>query len=363
MTSEPPAVRHGASRSPQRAHAHRRASIPAPESSSSPSADVRPATEPAARYGLMSTLLWDFVQLDLTLVLVWVGIQLGLRPIKKLRDEIAAPLAARPAPHRRVLGAARNRSGGGHAQSLVPDAAHLGAIAAAVHRQYRASIAHADHRHAGAAGPAGGGARRAADQEPPADPAGRDTAAGALRESIAHAGARRSRGEHRRQESNRGRSTRSSARSPPNSSTARCNRTSIWAPRCSRSPSIADPSLLDDLLSNLVDNALKYTPAGGTVTVSAGPQERQVAIIAVEDTGPGIPEAERERVRQRFYRIAQFPRPRQRPGTRDRRRDRAVVRRIAHHRIGRERHRHESGAAIPLRIPAREIRPAAPLNL
>ena len=36
----------------------------------------------------MSTLLWDFVQLDITLVLVWVGIQLGLRPIKKLREEI-----------------------------------------------------------------------------------------------------------------------------------------------------------------------------------------------------------------------------------------------------------------------------------
>ncbi len=46
-------------------------------------ADVRPGIEPAARYGFMSTLLWDFVQLDVTLVLVWVGIQLGLRPIKK----------------------------------------------------------------------------------------------------------------------------------------------------------------------------------------------------------------------------------------------------------------------------------------
>src|SRR5260221_3402763 len=51
---------------------------------------VRPAAEPAARYGFMSTLLWDFVQLDVTLVLVWVGIQLGLRPMKRLRDEIAA---------------------------------------------------------------------------------------------------------------------------------------------------------------------------------------------------------------------------------------------------------------------------------
>jgi two-component system sensor histidine kinase TctE len=38
----------------------------------------------------MSTLLWDFVQLDVTLVLVWVGIQVGLRPVKRLRQEIAA---------------------------------------------------------------------------------------------------------------------------------------------------------------------------------------------------------------------------------------------------------------------------------
>ena len=46
----------------------------------------------------MSTLLWDFVQLDITLVLVWVGIQIGLRPVKRLRDEIArrSPLDLRP---------------------------------------------------------------------------------------------------------------------------------------------------------------------------------------------------------------------------------------------------------------------------
>jgi len=46
----------------------------------------------------MSTLLWDFVQLDVTLVLVWVGIQLGLRPVKRLRNEIAdrSPLDLRP---------------------------------------------------------------------------------------------------------------------------------------------------------------------------------------------------------------------------------------------------------------------------
>src|ERR1019366_6525521 len=61
-------------------------------------ADVRPTIEPAARFGFMSTLLWGFVQLDVTLVLVWVGIQLGLRPVKRLRDEIAqrSPLDLRP---------------------------------------------------------------------------------------------------------------------------------------------------------------------------------------------------------------------------------------------------------------------------
>ena len=68
----------------------------------------------------------------------------------------------------------------------------------------------------------------------------------------------------------------------------------------------ADPSLLDDMLSNLVDNALKYTPAGGSVTVSAGTQNGR-PFLAVEDTGLGIPEAERQRVRQRFYRLPNSP--------------------------------------------------------
>jgi two-component system sensor histidine kinase TctE len=68
----------------------------------------------------------------------------------------------------------------------------------------------------------------------------------------------------------------------------------------------ADPSLLDDLLSNLVDNALKYTPAGGSVTASAGLQNGK-PFLAVEDTGPGIPENERQRVRQRFYRLPNSP--------------------------------------------------------
>ena len=75
--------------------------------------------------------------------------------------------------------------------------------------------------------------------------------------------------------------------------------------------------LLRELVSNLVDNAIKYTPAGGCVTLRCGQRERPVALdeahvrqvnarqwafIEVEDDGPGVPEAERAQVTQRFYR-------------------------------------------------------------
>jgi two-component system, OmpR family, sensor histidine kinase TctE len=69
---------------------------------------------------------------------------------------------------------------------------------------------------------------------------------------------------------------------------------------------LADLSLIDDLVSNLVDNALKYTPAGGRITVSTG-EEHGRPYIAVEDTGCGIPDSERQRVRQRFYRMPNSP--------------------------------------------------------
>jgi two-component system sensor histidine kinase TctE len=64
--------------------------------------------------------------------------------------------------------------------------------------------------------------------------------------------------------------------------------------------------LLEDLIGNLLDNALNYTPAGGHVTVRSGVADGQ-AFLEVEDDGPGIPPGERARVRQRFYRLPGTP--------------------------------------------------------
>lgn len=63
------------------------------------------------------------------------------------------------------------------------------------------------------------------------------------------------------------------------------------------------PLLLRELIRNLVDNALQYTPVGGTVTVRVVDDPfGQVVVLQVEDSGPGIPPAEREQVFQPFYR-------------------------------------------------------------
>ena len=66
---------------------------------------------------------------------------------------------------------------------------------------------------------------------------------------------------------------------------------------------MGQPTLVREVVRNLVDNALQYTPAGGTVTVRVlhDPFD-QVVVLQVEDTGPGIPEAERALVLQPFYR-------------------------------------------------------------
>ena len=268
-------------------------------------ADAHPQTDSAARYGFMSTLLWDFVQLDVTLVLVWVGIQLGLRPVKRLRDEIAerSPLDLRPIVESSVP------------REIAPLAVTLNRLfatlraAAQSQQQFIANTAHQLRTPIT-------GMQAQLDllaAEPAALPV-KDRLL-TLQEGI-------------RQLARAANQLLTLARADPAANIAIKNQpvdlsalvgevVAKFFDRALQSdidlgvdikPAhvLADPSLLDDLLSNLVDNALKYTPARGSVTVSAGTHNNR-PFLAVEDTGPGIPETERQRVRQRFYRLPNSP--------------------------------------------------------
>ena len=66
-------------------------------------------------------------------------------------------------------------------------------------------------------------------------------------------------------------------------------------------PVLADATRLRQAIANLVDNAVKYTPAGGRATVRVT-VEGDEAVLTVSDTGPGVPVAEQARVWERLYR-------------------------------------------------------------
>ncbi len=69
-------------------------------------------------------------------------------------------------------------------------------------------------------------------------------------------------------------------------------------------PVLGNATMLRELLNNLIDNALRYTQKLGSVTVRVRTDEaRELAIVEVEDNGPGIAPSEREQVFERFYRI------------------------------------------------------------
>jgi two-component system sensor histidine kinase TctE len=67
--------------------------------------------------------------------------------------------------------------------------------------------------------------------------------------------------------------------------------------------------LLRELMGNLVDNAIRYTPRAGRVTLRCGwatepGTDREQPFLEVEDNGPGVPVHERSRMLERFYRVA-----------------------------------------------------------
>ncbi len=267
-------------------------------------ADTARLTDTAARYGFMSTLLWDFVQLDVTLVLIWVGIRLGLRPVNRLREQIAArsPLDLRPIVETSVP------------REIAPVAVTLnrlfGMLRASVQsqQQFIANTAHQLRTPLT-------GMQAQLDlliTEPAAKPI--EARLLTLQQGI-------------RQLAHASNQLLTLARADPAANYVakmqsvdlaalardvaarhidRALGTDIDLGVDAQPASVnADPALLDDLLNNLIDNALKYTPTG-TVTVSSGTRLGK-AWLAVEDSGPGIPESERQHVRQRFYRMPNSP--------------------------------------------------------
>jgi signal transduction histidine kinase len=65
---------------------------------------------------------------------------------------------------------------------------------------------------------------------------------------------------------------------------------------------VGDPIRLKQVIGNLITNALKYTPEGGSIWVRVRPEEHRI-LIEVQDTGYGIPAEAQAKLFQRFYRV------------------------------------------------------------
>jgi two-component system phosphate regulon sensor histidine kinase PhoR len=114
---------------------------------------------------------------------------------------------------------------------------------------------------------------------------------------------------------------------------------------------VVDPAKLHDILRNLVENAIHYTPDGGVIEVNADVRDGQYR-LAVLDTGPGIPAEDLARVFERFYRV---DKSRARPGGTGL--GLAIVRNLVHVLGGEVQagNRETGGAIFTITLPLREI--------
>lgn len=71
-------------------------------------------------------------------------------------------------------------------------------------------------------------------------------------------------------------------------------------------PVLADISLIERVIQNLLDNALKFTPKGGTISITTEKCINNTVKITISDTGIGIPEKDRERIFARYYRANNY---------------------------------------------------------
>jgi two-component system, OmpR family, sensor histidine kinase TctE len=254
----------------------------------------------AQRVMLLGKLLVDFAELDLTLLLIWIAVSFGLRPLGQLTSQVEQqtspqmqPLDATQAPGElRPVIVAFNRvlellqDAAQAQQRFVADAAHqMRTPVAGLLAQIELLLKEPD---AAAVGP-----QIAILQQ------GIQQLARSANQMLALARADPLSGVHEQSESV---ALKPLVEQLVERQVERADRAGIDLGAETHPASVPGNAwLLEDLLENLLDNALKYTPTGGHVTVRCGMEER-APYLEVEDDGPGIPESERARVRERFYR-------------------------------------------------------------